>query len=249
MMTHRVLTSVLLLGWLASCSSPSGLAAIDPVVCEGGGIGVARTLTLDSESAPLERLLQRGEVVLTFDDGPHPRRTPAILDALAAECTEAAFFLRGDKAADYPALVRQIAERGHAIGGHGWAHANLTELDLEDAAVDIDRGQRAIEAAFLPSSAEVPIDLFRFPFVARTRELSALLVEKNLIDITVTTDGADWTDISAADSVDRILAGLNKQGDRGIIVLHDPFAGSLEKTQLLLTRLKDEGYRIVALAN
>lgn len=65
-------------------------------------------------------------VALTFDDGPHPETTPALLAAL--DDAPATFFLQGSRAADHPDLVRAIAAAGHTIGNHSWTHPRLPSL-------------------------------------------------------------------------------------------------------------------------
>ncbi|MBP0651332.1 polysaccharide deacetylase family protein, partial [Mycobacterium tuberculosis] len=62
--------------------------------------------------------LEPKEVVLTFDDGPMPRNTERTLDALAAECTKATFFIVGTMAKAHPETLRKIAQAGHTIGYH-----------------------------------------------------------------------------------------------------------------------------------
>src|ERR1051325_916441 len=57
-------------------------------------------------------------LALTFDDGPHPRYTPKVLDILKSEGVKATFFLCGQNIARYPELARRIVEDGHAIGNH-----------------------------------------------------------------------------------------------------------------------------------
>src|SRR5690242_13750935 len=63
-------------------------------------------------------ILCSGVVCLTFDDGPDPEATPQILDLLDSAGIKASFFVLGEKAAQYPCLVREIAKRGHEIGSH-----------------------------------------------------------------------------------------------------------------------------------
>ena len=63
-----------------------------------------------------------GHVALTFDDGPDPASTPAFLDELDRLGARATFFLLGEHAARHQALTREIADRGHELGVHGWTH-------------------------------------------------------------------------------------------------------------------------------
>ena len=65
------------------------------------------------------------EVVLTFDDGPWPGNTPAVLKALADECTKGVFFAIGKHATYHPEILKQVAAAGHTVGAHTWSHANL----------------------------------------------------------------------------------------------------------------------------
>ena len=61
-------------------------------------------------------------LALTFDDGPDPTHTPAVLDRLRALGVRATFFVVGRRAEAYPGLVARIAEEGHAVGHHSWRH-------------------------------------------------------------------------------------------------------------------------------
>ncbi|MEL7451755.1 MAG: polysaccharide deacetylase family protein [Pseudomonadota bacterium] len=207
----------------------------------------ARSIEAAPKGAPISGQLSPGEVILTFDDGPHRARTPHVLDVLAEACAPATFFLRGDAAARHPARVREIATRGHTLGGHGWAHANLTDMSSDAALADIERGNSAIEAAFDNAPDAAPISLFRFPFVATTPALSAEIAAAGLVEVGVDVDGQDWTGNSAEEIVDIVMRRLEDRGRRGIILLHDPFDNSVAATRLLLEKLALEDYEIVAL--
>jgi peptidoglycan-N-acetylglucosamine deacetylase len=61
-------------------------------------------------------------VSLTFDDGPHPVHTPALLDRLAAEGIRATFFVLGRNAEKHPDIVRRMAAEGHDVGHHSFTH-------------------------------------------------------------------------------------------------------------------------------
>src|SRR5260370_3493635 len=110
-----------------SCSNPDAL-------------GVSRVVEIDTTGGPgfgfehfkSHDFLREGEVVLTFDDGPWPKNTPAVLAALAAHCTKAIFFPIGLHATYEPGILKQVAAAAHAIGSppprphgpsnnHGWS--------------------------------------------------------------------------------------------------------------------------------
>src|SRR5215470_4883360 len=67
----------------------------------------------------------RRRIALTFDDGPHPIHTPALLDALAELGAPATFFLVGRGVEAHPELVARIASEGHELGNHTYAHRYL----------------------------------------------------------------------------------------------------------------------------
>ncbi len=231
---------------MAACSdaAPAKTASI---VCDRTKLGVERTITVTADTRSIEALLNDREVVLTFDDGPDPRRTPAVLDQLDRQCTKATFFLLGGQADRYPDMVREIASRGHSLGGHSWSHANLTTLTADAAQREVSTGMDTVNAALAETGAKAI--MFRFPFVATNADLSAGVRKMGLLEVGVTADGADWTRNAPDASVDLILEKLQSAGGKGIILLHDPFDKSDERVNLLLSRLKQDGYRIVALGS
>lgn len=102
-----------------------------------------------------------GAVALTFDDGPHPVHTPAVLDRLAAHGARATFFVVGERADAHPELVRRIVREGHALGHHSWTHGRPEETA---AAALVAEARRT--AALLARLTGRPPRLFRPPFGA-----------------------------------------------------------------------------------
>jgi peptidoglycan-N-acetylglucosamine deacetylase len=88
-----------------------------------------------------------GQVGLTFDDGPHPEFTPALLDLLARHGARATFFLVGARVAEQPALARRIVAEGHAVGTHTFDHIEITSLRGPALAAELERGRRALREA------------------------------------------------------------------------------------------------------
>ncbi|MCI0514209.1 polysaccharide deacetylase family protein [candidate division KSB1 bacterium] len=64
-------------------------------------------------------------IYLTFDDGPHPESTPALLNLLARQATPATFFLIGERVRQFPTLVRDMAAAGHRLENHSYHHLAL----------------------------------------------------------------------------------------------------------------------------
>jgi Polysaccharide deacetylase len=133
-------------------------------------LGVTRIVEIDTSTGPVlghmtklpheRQFLAPGEVVLTFDDGPMPWITRAILATLAQHCTRATFFSVGKMAVAYPGVVREVLAHGHTLGTHTWSHPlNLKRLPLDQATAEMERGFAAVAVA-----AGQPIaPFFRFP--------------------------------------------------------------------------------------
>ena len=95
----------------------------------------------------------RAAVALTFDDGPDPRHTPAILDLLADRDVPATFFVVGVRVHAHPGLVRRIAAEGHEVANHTLGHERLDHLDRAGVRAQLEGGAAAIEALALGSAA------------------------------------------------------------------------------------------------
>ena len=93
---------------------------------------------------------------ITFDDGPHPEFTPRLLDILERHQAHATFFMVGEAAQQYPDLVRQVAQAGHAIGNHSWDHSSFPLISRKERWAQL----RACEQAIAPYGQR----LFRPPY-------------------------------------------------------------------------------------
>ena len=106
-------------------------------------------------------------MALTFDDGPDPEATPAVLDALDAIGARATFFMVGEQAEVHPGLALEVAERGHGIGLHGWRHVRPDGLD--DPAGDLQRALSVLEqtTGVAPKTFRPPYGHFTPPLYGR----------------------------------------------------------------------------------
>lgn len=101
-----------------------------------------------AEALDLPRTLPASAgVALTFDDGPHPEGTTAVLSVLARAGAQATFFVVGEQVERRPALVAEIAAAGHTVALHGYHHRLQLRLNAAQVGEDISRGVAAIEAA------------------------------------------------------------------------------------------------------
>src|SRR5215831_9986359 len=156
---------------------PAAAAAAD---CPGhpDALGTSRVLVVDpAEHARIGTMqyhetlpLADKEVVLTFDDGPLPPYTERILEALAAECVKATFFMVGRMARAYPDVVRRVYNEGHTVATHSQNHPIIfTRLSLQAAENEIEQGQASVAAALGDPRAMSPF--FRFPGLGRSKAI------------------------------------------------------------------------------
>jgi len=219
--------------------------------CPGNpdAIGTSRTIVVDPlehprlgsmqyhESLPLED----HEVVLTFDDGPLPPRTNHVLDTLASECVKATFFLVGKMATTYPDVVRKIVAAGHTVGTHSQTHPlRLHKVPLGKAEQEINDGIASVTSVL----GEPPAPFFRVPGLARTNAIDQYLASQNLMTWSADFPADDWTRISPAQVYSRALQRVEANG-KGILLLHDIQARTVEALPALLHELKRRGYHIV----
>jgi peptidoglycan-N-acetylglucosamine deacetylase len=151
---------------------------------------------------------------LTFDDGPHPKGTPAVLEILARECVHATFFLVGEQVLRAPAQAREIAQAGHGIALHCHRHRNLLRLTPQQVREDIARAHDVI----VTHTGRAPA-LYRPPYgvlnatalhVARTRGWRTLMWSHW---------GLDWKASATADSITtRVTNGAHAGA---VLLLHD----------------------------
>jgi peptidoglycan-N-acetylglucosamine deacetylase len=218
--------------------------------CSGNAnaLGVSRTVEIDTAGGPgfgseqfkAYDFLQPGEVVLTFDDGPWPGNTPAVLKALRDQCTKAVFFPIGEHTLWHPELLREVAVAGHTIGSHTWSHANLAKLDADAAEAEIEKGFSAVRAALHEPGAP----FFRFPGLRSTSDEIAYLGQRNIGTFSADFDSLDFKIHDPAKVISSVMTKLQKNG-KGIILMHDfQHATSIALPEILL-QLKNGGYRIV----
>ena len=186
--------------------------------------------------------LRDHEIVLSFDDGPSPVTTNKVLDALAAECVKANFFIVGEHAKEQPDLVRRAYQEGHAIGTHSQTHADLARLSFANAAKEIDAGIRSVQAALGPNMTVAPF--FRAPYLKITPDLEHYLFKRDVMLWSIDVDPEDWRPQSPEDVIDHTLTLLEAKRS-GIVLLHDVQPHTAASIPMLLRKLRTRGYSIV----
>ncbi|MBV9562066.1 MAG: polysaccharide deacetylase family protein [Bradyrhizobium sp.] len=214
-------------------------------------LGVSRVVEVDTTGGPgfgfenfkqLDFLTDK-EVVLTFDDGPWPGNTPAVLKALADECTKGLFFPIGKHATYHPEILRQVLAQGHTVGAHTWSHANLNGKKVTDeiAKDEIEKGFSAVKWAL----GTDPSPFFRFPQLQHNPQALAYLGTRNVAIFSCDLDSFDFRRDSSPDKVvNTVMTKLDKLG-KGIILMHDFQKHTADALPVLLRRLKAGGYKVV----
>jgi peptidoglycan-N-acetylglucosamine deacetylase len=225
--------------------------APQPVSCPGNpdALGVARTVQIDTTGGPgfgfehfkQHDFLKPGEVVLTFDDGPWPNHTPAVLAALAHHCTKAIFFPIGKHSTYYPEILRQVAAAGHTIGSHTWSHADLSKKSPDEAKAEIEKGISAVAWA-LEGAPAAPF--FRFPALKHPPEMVTYLGERNIGIFSTDLDSFDFKMRKPDQVIKSVMDKLKKNG-KGIILMHDFQRPTSVAIATLLDQLKANGYKVV----
>ena len=213
-------------------------------------LGVSRVVEIDTTGGPgfgfqhykNYDFLQPKEVVLTFDDGPLPNRTTAILAALEAQCTKATFFSVGKVAGGYPEILRDVAKAGHTIGAHTVNHKDLSKMKFDEAKDEIERSFSIIHRAVGAPTAP----FFRFPFLRDSPETLKYLADRNIAVFSTDIDSFDFKGSKAPALVKHVMSLLEKRG-KGIILMHDIQPHTAAAMPDLLKELKAKGYKIVQL--
>ena len=192
---------------------------------------------------------RRGEVALTFDDGPDPVLTPTVLDLLDAHCHRATFFVIAQQAAAHPQLVREIVARGHSVQNHGFLQRHsFCLLGPQAVAAELARAQSALARL----TGQAP-QFFRAPAGLRNVFLQPALAQQGLRLTSWTRRGFDTRQRNPGRVLARLTDGL-AGGD--ILLLHDRHGALtargrpllLEVLPALLGRLHHAGLHSVTLA-
>jgi peptidoglycan/xylan/chitin deacetylase (PgdA/CDA1 family) len=192
--------------------------------CAGVGAAAWTAHSLPALSAiwaPLRRPLgvadrtsSRAGVGLTFDDGPHPQGTPAVLEALAGRGERATFFLVGEQVARHRGVASEIVAAGHEIGLHCHRHRNLLRLGPRQVREDLERATAVIEDA----TGRRP-SLYRPPYGILTLSALGWARRAQMKPVLWTHWGRDWDAGATPESI--TSAALRSIGPGAVLLLHD----------------------------
>jgi peptidoglycan/xylan/chitin deacetylase (PgdA/CDA1 family) len=236
-------------------ATPSGSAGTtnSALACDKpGAMGLARIVEIDTKGGPAfgfehfkqYDFLREHEVVLTFDDGPWPENTPAVIKALTDQCVKGTFFEIGEHATWHPEISKMVAAAGMTIGTHTWSHKDLAKnpyaSDIEQAKQEIEMGVSAVHAA-----VDGPVaPFFRFPDLQQPPVLLSYLGERNIATFSTDIDSFDFKMRRPEQVIKSVVSKLEKRG-KGIVLMHDFQHATAEAMPELLRQLKAAGFKVV----
>ncbi len=188
------------------------------------------------------------EVALTFDDGPCEPYTERILDVLEKHNVRATFFMIGRNVERFPEIAKKVADAGHEIGNHTYAHSSLVLNTPRRIAMELEKGEEAIRRW-----TGISTRMFRPPYGANTRWILTQALRRGYIITKWSVNAGDWGKASAERIVRRTLARV---GNGAIILMHDgtSFRRNNHRWQTvtalpnIVDTLKSRGYRLVTVS-
>jgi peptidoglycan-N-acetylglucosamine deacetylase len=187
-------------------------------------------------------------VALTFDDGPHPEGTPAVLETLRDAGVPATFFLSGEQVARRPSLAAEIVAAGHRVELHCFRHRNQLRLTPRQLIDDAERAAAAIEEATGKAVGE-----YRPPYGIFSASGLRAIRDRGWRPILWSLWARDWDRTASPESIVRRATAGATAGD--VLLLHDAdfysARGSWARTAAalpsILDELGDRGLRAVPL--
>lgn len=160
------------------------------------------------------RIDDAGAIALTFDDGPHPAGTPAMLEILRDTGARATFFLVGEQIVRYPTLAREIVDGGHDVALHCFRHRNLLRLTPRQVRDDLARAEDAIVEA----TGRAPL-WYRPPYGVLSSTALVIVRQAGWRTILWSRWGRDWRRRASAASIAHDVSSEVSSGD--VLLLHD----------------------------
>jgi len=191
-------------------------------------------------------------LALTYDDGPNTAWTPKLLDLLAAHDVKATFFSIGHYAREQPALLREVAAAGHAIGNHTYSHIAMPFHTDDTIRRELRMTTEAIEDAGVEMATAQGKRLMRPPWGRRRPGTLRVLREEGYVPIVWSVTLWDWTKHVTTEKIMRKAERQIRGGD--VILLHDGCnvamgwdrSHSVQATELILTQWKEQqGFEFV----
>ena len=185
--------------------------------------------------------VESNTVAMTFDDGPHPKLTPKLLDMLKERNIKATFFVIGKCVAEFPDIAKRIVDEGHEIANHSWSHPQLPKLSPPAFAAEIAQTNEAIEKA----TGVRPV-VMRPPYGAINSTITKRLNEEYGLSVIIwSVDPLDWK-IRKSDHVSSHIIKNTAPGS--IILAHDIHPSTIDAMPATFDALQSKGYKFATVS-
>lgn len=190
------------------------------------------------------------KLALTFDDGPNPACTPALLEVLERYHVRATFFMIGQWVMMEPVLAREVQSAGHEVGNHTFTHPNLALQRRARVREELHKCEVALDGAGVNNR----FNLFRPPYGARRRATLTTARSMGLVPVNWSVTGYDWMRTTAM----RVQQHVNRQLHGGdVLLFHDgghlglgaDRMHTVQAVDALVPRLRDEGFEFVTIGD
>ena len=229
---------------IAASGFESGTPSADPTA----PLPDAPRMRGQREAEVFGKALPPKTIVLTFDDGPHPRYTDEIRTLLKRYDIPGTFFQVGHNLGALDAagksrlgplaeVDQRLLKDGFVIGNHSFTHAQLTKLHEQALTDEVAKTDQLLQSV---SPGRAP--LFRFPYGARNKEGLDVVAGLNLTSVMWNIDSLDWADPVPASVADRVLKAIEKE-KKGIVLFHDIHPRAIQALPVVIERLKSDGYQ------
>ena len=180
-------------------------------------------------------------IAMTYDDGPHPRNTPRLLDMLRQRNIKATFYVIGRSVNQYPQITRRIVAEGHEIGNHTWSHPNLSKMSNSAVRTELNKTRDAIVAA-----CGVQPRTMRPPYGAlKSSQRAWIYKEYGYPTILWNVDPEDWKRRVPSIVTSRILSGTR---NGSIVLAHDLHKSTVDAMPDTLHGLLGRGFKFVTVS-
>ena len=176
-------------------------------------------------------------VALTFDDGPNPSTTGAVLDALKTYGGNATFFVVGDLAEEYPSTIKRIYASGNEIGNHSYSHTDFYKLSDDEILNEIDKTNRIVYDIL----GTRPI-LVRAPYGNVNQDIAE---EIGRACVQWTVDSEDWKNLDEDIDYEKVMDDV---GDGDIVLMHDIYQPTVDAAVRIIRDLTHKGYKLVTIS-
>jgi peptidoglycan-N-acetylglucosamine deacetylase len=220
-------------------------------LASGAAVGLAYLFCYGGFEGPVDWAMNtashgsrdRRVIALTFDDGPDPLRTPALLDALGELGVPGTFFVVGKHAQAHPELCARMAREGHEIGNHTYSHRYLPLASSHSVATELAAADAAIEHA----TGVVP-KLVRPPWGGRSPSNVRAFDRADKRTVLWDVNSYDWKDLAPIEVAQRVV---DRSRPGSIVLMHDggrDHTGTIAAVKLLVPELRARGYELVTVS-